>query len=594
VNLLFITLDGARIDSVLKSITIGKLRQKGTVFTNVIAYAPYTIAAMHAIFSGEYGFRTGVNSYWSTYKFKKDQYKTLAQYLQENGFRTFGDAINELVLPPQGFEKLDYHNEDEDDLTIRHKKLLDKMKELESKGDKFFLYLHYSNIHTNIKHNVLKRYNNFSQEYFDHKSSNEGKYDEYFKAAESYVKEIIEYCERINLIQDTLIILISDHGISVGEKFGERAYGAFCYDYTIRTFMLLLKEGLFPTKIVTHQVRSIDIFPTILDIFKIPQDSLFNKISGESLIPLIQGESDERSAIIETGNPLQSNRPPKEPNVIAIRKNNWKLILNLHNNSREFYNLANDPSEEINLHNDENKIEKELFNELVKACPHLENNDKENLIAEKLAELGYWTDMYSKPNVFGEGPTKLAIIAHEIMKKNNTKTILELGCGQGRDSIFFAESGYSVTATDFATSAIEFVGKKTEELKLFNLYSQVQDFRQDFEFKQKYDCVYSNLAFQFFNKDELITVFGKVASCLSPNGLFIFSTKKPGDKYYQVGEKIDENTYKMNGVIRYFFSKNVILELLKEKFDVKSIREESHTNQDGSISVWWYVIANLL
>ena len=29
---------------------------------------------------------------------------------------------------------------------------------------------------------------------------------------------------------------MSDHGISVGEKLGERAYGAFCYDYTLRTF----------------------------------------------------------------------------------------------------------------------------------------------------------------------------------------------------------------------------------------------------------------------------------------------------------------------------------------------------------------------
>ena len=365
-NVPFITLDGARIDRIIQSNVIKKLRDEGTSFTKVISYAPYTIAAMHAIFSGEYGFNNGVNSYWSTYRFQNDKYKTLTLYLKDNGYKTYGDAINKLILPTDGFDELLYHNEDKDDLVERHISLLDKMKEIQSKGEKFFLYLHYSNIHTKIKHSVLTKYNNFSKEYFEKKEVNGKKYDEYFKGAELYLEKIISYCKKIDILKDTVIILISDHGISIGEKFGERAYGVYCYDYTIMSFALFIKEGIFPVQTISQQVRSIDIMPTILDILNISPDIKYNKISGKSFMQLVKGNMDERSAIIESGNPLESNKPPEEPNVLAIRKNNWKLIINLHNDTKELYNIATDPDEEINLYGKKHEIEKTLLEELEK------------------------------------------------------------------------------------------------------------------------------------------------------------------------------------------------------------------------------------
>ena len=65
-----------------------------------------TIAAMHAVFSGVYGFKNGVNSYWSSTKYKKELYKTLPKYLKDVGYTTYGDSINKLILPPDGFDEL--------------------------------------------------------------------------------------------------------------------------------------------------------------------------------------------------------------------------------------------------------------------------------------------------------------------------------------------------------------------------------------------------------------------------------------------------------------------------------------------------------
>ena len=370
-NLLFITIDGGRLDRILKSEKFNEIAKNGTMCNNVVTYAPYTIGAMHAVFSGEFGFKTGVNSYWSTYQFKKDQYKTLTEYLKEDGFKTYGDAINELILPKQGFNRLNYHNEDKDDLLQRHKDLLEEMKELNSKGEKFFLYVHYSNIHTNIKKNVLKKFNNFSNEYFKNKNNNEKNYDIYFEEAENYISSIINYCKKLDILQNTIVVIISDHGISIGDKFGERAYGAYCYDYTIRTYLLFLNEKFLPSTIINQQIRSIDIMPTILEILKIKQDPKFKKISGRSVLPLINGIEEERIAITETGNPLQNEEPPREPNVVAIRKSNWKLIWNLHDNSKELYDLQKDPKETVNLNEKNKEMVDKLLHKLLVLHPRL-------------------------------------------------------------------------------------------------------------------------------------------------------------------------------------------------------------------------------
>jgi arylsulfatase A-like enzyme len=361
-NVIIILIDGGRLDRIMNSNYFQSLKSKFSFFSNSITYSPHTIAAMHAVFSGCYGTRTGTNSYWSTYRFKKNRFKTLTEYLKDLDYYTCADLHSEIVIPKQGFDKFVTYDEDKADIMSRHSDLIENF----SKTDKnFFLYLHYSKIHTGIRDSVLKVYTNFSEEYFKNRKLNEQRYDKLFKESEIYLKNILDKIYSVNLHKNSLILIMSDHGISVGEKIGEIGYGAFCYDYTLRTFAFISWPKIKPIEI-HQQVRSVDFMPTVLDLLGIVTDSEFEQLDGESLIPLQIGKKmKEKIAYSETGNPFNQSKPPKEPNTMSVRTSKWKLIQNKHNNTEELYDLENDPNETTNLAGTNLDIEDVLRKELV-------------------------------------------------------------------------------------------------------------------------------------------------------------------------------------------------------------------------------------
>tara|TARA_B100001250_G_scaffold399379_1_gene408718 strand:- start:587 stop:1699 length:1113 start_codon:yes stop_codon:yes gene_type:complete len=361
-NLIIILIDGGRLDYVQDSKFYNKLKEKFSFISNSVTYAPHTIASMHAVFSGCYGNRTGTNSYWSTFKFQKENFKSLTEYLHGAGYHTVCDMVSSLIIPKQGFDEFLIHDEEKDDLIEKHCQILDRCKEKEN----FFAFFQFSNIHTGIMNEVLKVYDNFSPEYFNNKEVNRERYNKLFKKSEDYLDKVLEKISSLHLDENSLILIMSDHGVSIGEKIGERAYGALCYDYTLRTFGLIGWPNMKNIQI-SQQVRTIDFMPTILEILNMKIDNSYEKLDGISLLPLFNDEKiEERLAFSETGNPLKEKKPPKEPNTSSIRSSKWKLIINEHDNTKELYNLELDPDENNNIIGTGLEIENSLEIELNK------------------------------------------------------------------------------------------------------------------------------------------------------------------------------------------------------------------------------------
>jgi cyclopropane fatty-acyl-phospholipid synthase-like methyltransferase len=205
--------------------------------------------------------------------------------------------------------------------------------------------------------------------------------------------------------------------------------------------------------------------------------------------------------------------------------------------------------------------------------------------------LNYWNTLYSKNNYFGEGPTKLAKLAEKLFQEKNTQKILEVGCGQGRDAIYFSQLGLDVHAFDLSSNAIQSIISTKQKMNLNKLNVFEHNVTKPLTFPDEhFDFVYSNLALQFFELKTLSNILQNISKVMQKNSTFLLSTKKEGDKYYKTGKKISDIAYETKGITRYFHPIDDLKSIFSEQFKISKIDSDRHENFDSSVSVWWKII----
>ena len=161
-----------------------------------------------------------------------------------------------------------------------------------------------------------------------------------------------------------------------------------------------------------------------------------------------------------------------------------------------------------------------------------------------------------------------------VIKKYGVKRILELGCGQGRDTIFFASNGFDVHAIDASKVAIENINQRKGQK---NISLDLRHFkaRQALPYDSSYfDAVYSHMFYNMrFTDEELRSLFKESNRVLKNNGLLYFSVRSDKDVLYNKGKKIDNNIYEINGFQIRFFTKRQIQSFLENYFEIKNIEE---------------------
>ena len=230
-NIILINIDGFRKDKIDSCVTLKNFKETSNFFSEMYTCAPYTFASLHAIFSGMYPSTNGVNGYYNIFKFKKNTITTFPELLQKNDYYTCYDIIDDSVVPGQGFSEKNVFDEKTVNFKERHTNII---KELASKK-KFFLFLHYTEIHKNLVDAVIQKYRleSDNKQFFDNKKENNDRFNSYLPLCDEYIQTIIDTLEQEKIKDNTIIILFSDHGTSLGEKLGEKFYGVFTYDYTI-------------------------------------------------------------------------------------------------------------------------------------------------------------------------------------------------------------------------------------------------------------------------------------------------------------------------------------------------------------------------
>jgi len=158
----------------------------------------------------------------------------------------------------------------------------------------------------------------YSQIYKDHL------YDGEIAYADSALANFISYLKKSRWYENSLIVVVGDHGEGLGEHH-EDTHGIFLYDSTTHV-PLILKTPVRVTdvklKVVEAQVRTTDILPTVLDLTRIPAPA---KLDGESLTLYFTGtnaDDSERTVFGETDYPLRFGWAP----LRSVRMQGLKFI----------------------------------------------------------------------------------------------------------------------------------------------------------------------------------------------------------------------------------------------------------------------------
>lgn len=81
------------------------------------------------------------------------------------------------------------------------------------------------------------------------------------------------------------------------------------------------------------------------------------------------------------------------------------------------------------------------------------------------AQQQHWEQTFSNhPDMYGLEPSEAARQAAERFSQFGITTILELGAGQGRDTLFFAQRGFHVCALDYSQQGIKDIPHKADTL----------------------------------------------------------------------------------------------------------------------------------
>jgi choline-sulfatase len=360
-NILLITLDTVRADRIgaygyktASTPTLDRLAAEGVRFADATSQAPLTAPAHAAMLTGQYPGRLGIRNNGSTPI--PEASVTLAETLKAGGYRT-GAFIGAFVVDRaygfgQGFDTFDsdfrsFRQDIKAQVQRRAAEVIDPaMAWIKSapSGAPFFAWVHLYDAHT--PYDAPAPFN----------ARFKGRaYDGEIAYVDAQVGRLLAMLRAAGTLDRTAVIVIGDHGEALGEH-GEEDHGIFLYESVMRIPWIVKAPGTSP-RVVTEQVRGVDLMPTVLELAGAP---LAERIDGQSLAPLLRGESrrDPPPSYSESWYPQLHFGWSR---LRALRVGEWKYI---DAPKPELYDLRSDAAEKKNVLADRANVAARLAGEL--------------------------------------------------------------------------------------------------------------------------------------------------------------------------------------------------------------------------------------
>lgn len=179
-------------------------------------------------------------------------------------------------------------------------------------------------------------------------------------------------------------------------------------------------------------------------------------------------------------------------------------------------------------------------------------------------------------------PSPLAGLAEPLFPRHSR--ILELGCGVGRDAIFFASKGHTVIATDGSPTVIQ---QDKAHFPNRGIEFEVLDMQEPLPFlASSFDVIYANLSLHYYTHEKTREIVEEIAKKLKPRGVLAFACKSVDDFHHGNGEEVEKDVFvSPKGHVRHLFSIDYTKDLLAGLFTIEHLDtvEEEYNGEKSNI-----------
>jgi arylsulfatase A-like enzyme/tetratricopeptide (TPR) repeat protein len=399
-NVILVTLDTTRADHLgcygnpsVRTPVLDGLARRGVLFEQAATASPLTLPAHSTILTGMYPTYHGVRVNGNTAL--NDDQTTLAEVFAAQGY-SCGAFVAAFVVDgrwglKQGFatydDKLDMTRSKHIDLGAIQRPANQVMDSalgwLDGRKDgPFFAWIHLYDPH--LPYEPPEPYRS---EYAA--AGPAGLYSGEIAFMDEQVGRLVAWLERTGLDRSTVLVLVGDHGEGLGEH-NEGSHGYYIYDYAMHVPLIVVAplDGL-AGKRVPAQVRTADVFPTVLELAGLARD---REVQGRSLVARMFRPGSGREAPAY-GESMAPNIQFGWSALHVLRTSRYKYI---DSPRAELFDIAADPGETTNLAAQEPEIARTMKADLDRLMeetsrgaptPQAANLDKDTM--ERLTALGY-------------------------------------------------------------------------------------------------------------------------------------------------------------------------------------------------------------
>lgn len=183
-------------------------------------------------------------------------------------------------------------------------------------------------------------------------------------------------------------------------------------------------------------------------------------------------------------------------------------------------------------------------------------------------------------------PSEDAVYLAHKWKEEGVHSILDLGCGLGRHSLYFAKNGFKVTAMDLSVDAIA-EAKKLREKSGIDYLCRVSDMVNMPFSTDAFDAVFSYHVISHQDTEGVKKVIKEISRVLKPNGkVFLTLCSKTHEAFLNDNyPKLDENTVlKTEGAevdVPHFFADKKIIKEFFTDYELISVRHITECEFDS-------------